>query len=158
MIFCQELKNYKNERSIFHESIRIIFFIIFLIYSMVVNANVKEIYPFDSPIQSKQFNQLTAQLRCLVCQNENLADSGSDFAKDIMQQIYNMVKQDKSNKVIKQYLVKRYGDFILYDPPFDAVTIMLWLTPLFLLLIGGVIFFKVLKKQPSVLEPSQDDV
>src|SRR3989338_9156035 len=112
MIFCQELKNYKNERSIFHESIRIIFFIIFLIYSMVVNANVKEIYPFDSPIQSKQFNQLTAQLRCLVCQNENLADSGSDFAKDIMQQIYNMVKQDKSNKVIKQYLVKRYGDFI----------------------------------------------
>ena len=104
------------------------FLIIFLFFSNAY-AVATDIYPFNSVQQQTRFEELLHQLRCVVCQNENLADSNAPLAKDLRYQIYNMVKQDKSNKEITQYLVARYGEFVEFLPRFDAISLLLWLGP-----------------------------
>ena len=91
---------------------------------------------FDSPEQQERFNKLTEELRCLVCQNQNLADSDAPLAHDLRDEIYKMMQSGKSNDQIKTFLVERYGDFVLYRPPVKGNTLVLWLAPA-LLLIGG---------------------
>ena len=91
---------------------------------------------FDSPEQQERFNKLTEELRCLVCQNQNLADSDAPLAHDLRDEIYKMMQSGKSNDQIKTFLVERYGDFVLYRPQVKGNTLILWLAPA-LLLIGG---------------------
>lgn len=99
-------------------------------------AQASDIYTFDSPTQQIRFNLLSEQFRCLVCQNESLAESNAPLAKDLRFQIYQMVKQDKSNQEIENFLVDRYGDFVTFRPPVDKLTYLLWFGPLLLLLLG----------------------
>lgn len=108
--------------------------------SMPVLAN--SLYPLDTPRQEAQFNHLLKDLRCLVCQNQDLADSNADLAKDLRNQVYQLVKEGKSDSEITEYLVSRYGDFILFKPPVKAVTYLLWFGPLLFLLLGFVIFWR----------------
>ena len=103
-------------------------------------------YPFTDANQENRFNQLIQQFRCLVCQNEDLASSNASLAADLRQQIYQMVTAGKSNVEITHYMVNRYGDFVLFKPPFMGETIFIWLLP-FLLLVGGFsIFYVVIRK------------
>lgn len=105
-----------------------------------VGANTT--YPLDSPQKEAQFQYLLKDLRCLVCQNQDLADSNAELAKDLRNQVYLMVKQGKSDSEIRDYLTDRYGDFILFKPPVKTVTFLLWYGPLLFLLLGFIIFWR----------------
>jgi cytochrome c-type biogenesis protein CcmH len=90
----------------------------------------------DDPVLEKRVVKLTSELRCLVCQNQSLADSHADLAIDLKNQVRSQMQAGKSDAEIRDYMVARYGDFVLYDPPFKASTLLLWAGPFALLLTG----------------------
>lgn len=92
-------------------------------------AAEQDAYPFSSPVDAERFHSLTQEIRCVVCQNQNIADSNAPLANDLRAKIYMMVNEHKSNNEIKRYLVKRYGEFILLSPPLMKTTLLLWLFP-----------------------------
>jgi cytochrome c-type biogenesis protein CcmH len=91
-----------------------------------------------NPATTARYHALLEELRCLVCQNESLAESNADLAEDLRTQIREMMARGASNKQVIHFLVARYGDFVLYRPPFKPNTYLLWLTP-FLLGLAGLI-------------------
>ncbi len=126
------------------------FLLIFIINFFVIAVALAEPldrYPFVNEQQSQQFQTLISGFRCLVCQNQNLADSNADLAKDLRQQVYLMVKSGKNSQEITQYMLDRYGQFILFKPPFNPETYVLWLTPFFLLLIGVTILWRLTRQR-----------
>lgn len=106
------------------------------------------LYPLDSARQEAQFNHLLKDLRCLVCQNQDLADSNADLAKDLRAQVYRLVKEGKSDSEISDYMTSRYGDFILFKPPVKAVTYLLWFGPALFLVLGFIIFWRTCFRKP----------
>jgi cytochrome c-type biogenesis protein CcmH len=102
---------------------------------------------FDDAEQEARFNKLTLELRCLVCQNQNLADSDAPLAQDLRREIYDMIQTGRSDDEIKTFLVERYGDFVLYRPPVKGNTLMLWLAPAILLLIGGLVVYLTVRQR-----------
>jgi cytochrome c-type biogenesis protein CcmH len=110
--------------------------LIILMTPMLPSFAAEEYYHFESLQAQKNFNQLTTELRCLVCQNQNLAESNAPLANDLRKQIYDQINHGQSNQQIIDYLVSRYGDFILYKPPVNAATLGLWFAPLLLLIAG----------------------
>jgi cytochrome c-type biogenesis protein CcmH len=107
---------------------------------MGTNVFANTLYPLDTPKQEAQFNHLLRELRCLVCQNQDLADSNAGLAKDLRDEVYQLVKIGKSDKEITEFLTARYGDFILFNPPLKGVTALLWFGPAFFLILGLIIF------------------
>ena len=99
-----------------------------------------ELYPLHTPQQRAQFHHLLRDLRCLVCQNQDLVDSTAGLAEDLRHEVYVLVLDGKSDHDIIEYLTARYGDFILFNPPVKGVTLFLWGGPLIFLLIGLMIF------------------
>jgi cytochrome c-type biogenesis protein CcmH len=119
-----------------------------------VLAAIGEIYEFDTPAQEERYTQLIDELRCLVCQNQNLAASNAELAQDLRRKTYDMVMAGKSNEEIVSYMVQRYGDFVLYRPPFKATTAMLWIGP-FVILAGGVaVLLTIIRRQSRKTEPA----
>lgn len=114
---------------------RKLLFILFFILTPCFAA--QDYYQFDSQEKEQNFNKLTSELRCLVCQNQNLAESNAALATDLRNQIYQKVQQGESNQQIVDYLVQRYSHFILYQPPLNSSTLALWFGP-FLFLISGI--------------------
>ena len=105
------------------------------------------------PVIEKRMIALAENLRCLVCQNESLASSHAELAEDLRQEVREMLKQGKSDKEIKDYLVARYGDFVLYKPPMKSYTVLLWFGPFAMLLVGaGMLVFQVRKRRRLVQE------
>lgn len=90
----------------------------------------------EDPVLEKRMIGLAENLRCLVCQNESLASSHSDLAKDLRQEVRDQMQKGMTDQQIIDYLVSRYGDFVLFDPPMKSYTILLWYGPFALLLIG----------------------
>jgi cytochrome c-type biogenesis protein CcmH len=118
-----------------------------LTFSSVTHAQAIEPLPFKNHTEEVRFQNLTRQLRCLVCQNENLADSNADLARDLRLEVFKLMQQDKTDNEIKQYLVARYSDFVLYDPPLKPATWLLWFGPLLILLGGaGVVLLAIRKR------------
>lgn len=95
-----------------------------------------DLYSFDTSKQQLRFQHLNQQFRCLACQNETLADSNAPLAQDLRFQIYKMVKQNQSDDQITEFLQKRYGDFIMFRPPVNKFTYILWYAPFLMLLIA----------------------
>ena len=133
-----------------NQIIKIFTIILCLILSGVIYAQGNELYPFDSPQKYQQYQVLTKELRCLVCQNEDLADSQAPLAKDLRDQVYKMVKSGESSQEIKSYLRDRYGDFILFKPLLMSKTYVLWFGPFLLLLFGFVMLFLFVKKKKAI--------
>ena len=138
----------------------IIFSLSLLLFQYASAADVP--LAFNSPEQEQRYQHLIEELRCLVCQNQNLADSHADLAQDLRQEVYTMVQAGKSNDEIVGFLVARYGDFVLYRPPVKQSTWLLWFGPFVLLLAGIALvyrFARVNARQPrqqlSVTEQSQ---
>ena len=105
----------------------------------------------DDPELEKRVTKLSQELRCLVCQNETIADSRADLANDLRSQVREQMKAGKSDKEIIAYLTERYGDFILYRPPVKPTTYLLWFGP-FLMMIGGLVFlFRHLKHRRQLI-------
>lgn len=119
-----------------------------LLLSWTVLSQAREAQPVmgDAAVQARVM-KLAGELRCLVCQGESLAESHSDFAADMLVKIRSLVQQGKSDQEIKDYLVARYGDFILYRPPFSGITAFVWLAPILLMLAGGSLFVINLRRR-----------
>jgi cytochrome c-type biogenesis protein CcmH len=98
-----------------------------------VQASI-EAYQFESAEMEADYNQLVNELRCLVCQNQNLAGSDADLARDLRRETYDMLNEGKSQQQVIDFMVERYGDFVLYRPQFKSTTYLLWLGPFLLLL------------------------
>lgn len=112
-----------------------------LLFALLVvggSANAASaLYPFVNTDQAQRFEELTRQLRCLVCQGESIADSNADLAKDLRSQVHDMLVAGHSNEQIIAFMTHRYGDFILYKPPLAPRTYLLWVGPLLLLLLAS---------------------
>ena len=117
---------------------RILLLILFLASPLAVFAQTAQPTPED-PLTNKRAVQLAEQLRCLVCQNQSLADSHAELAIDLRRQIREQIAQGRSDGQIVDYMVERYGEFVLYRPPVRAATWVLWFGPPLLLVIGMVL-------------------
>lgn len=106
-----------------------------IFFSSFVSAEISETYVFDSGQKRNQFEKMIHEMRCLVCLNQNLADSNAPLANDLRSVIYQRVKNGESADQIKNYLVSRYGNFISFKPVFSRVTFCLWVSPFILLLV-----------------------
>jgi len=116
---------------------------------------VQEPMVFENQQQEERFNQLTLELRCLVCQNQNLADSDAQLAHDLRAEVHEMLMAGNTDDEIKQFMVERYGDFVLYRPPVQQNTYLLWMGPFVILLIGAIVLRANIKKRAALLESSQ---
>jgi cytochrome c-type biogenesis protein CcmH len=125
----------------------------FAVCSMPVQASI-EAYEFDSPQMEADYNQLVDELRCLVCQNQNLAGSDADLARDLRRETYEMLREGKSQQEVVDFMVARYGDFVLYRPQFKSNTYLLWLGPFLLLLL--VLYFLVRRLRAKVAPDEVD--
>ena len=96
------------------------------------------------PVSQKRLVDLSAQLRCLVCQNQSIAESNAELAVDLRNQINEQIKLGRSDTEIVDFMVTRYGDFVLYRPPFKATTALLWIGPIALLLLAVLVFYRTL--------------
>jgi cytochrome c-type biogenesis protein CcmH len=92
---------------------------------------------FDDPVQQERYQRITHQLRCLQCRSESIADSGVTLAADLRRQVREMMAAGKSDQEIFQHMTDRYGDYVLYKPPVNSRTWLLWAAPVLLLVIGG---------------------
>ena len=106
---------------------------------------------FD-PIAHQRVVEVSEQLRCLVCQNQSIAESNAELAVDLRNQVIEQVKAGKTNKEIIDFMVERYGDFVLYKPPFKMTTAILWLGPLALFMIGVGAFYVNLRRRKRLVE------
>lgn len=115
-------------------------------------AQAREAAPtaFD-PVAHERVVQVSEQLRCLVCQNQSIAESNAELAVDLRNQVIEQVKAGKTNKEIIDYMVERYGDFVLYRPPFKSTTYILWIGPIALFLIGLGAFYVNLRRRKRVV-------
>jgi cytochrome c-type biogenesis protein CcmH len=112
-----------------------------------------ESFTFPTPEEQEHFKQLIGQLRCLVCQNETLADSDADLAHDLRKEVYDMMRSGKSDQEVIDFLVKRYGDFVLYKPPVKPSTYIIWYGPFVLLGIAALLLMRAVGRQRQVEEP-----
>lgn len=112
---------------------------------------------FDNDIQEKRFNSLVAEIRCLVCQNQNLADSDAELAQDLRREVLELIRSGKSDAQVKDFLVQRYGEFVLYRPRLEKATYLLWLGPIVLLLFGAVVMGFILRKNNLQFKQNKSD-
>ncbi|MDD1614196.1 MAG: cytochrome c-type biogenesis protein CcmH [Methylococcaceae bacterium] len=104
----------------------------------------------SDPEQQETYETLTKELRCLVCQNQTIADSNAELAADLRRQVYEMLQQGKSKQEVIQFMTDRYGDFVLYKPPFKGKTSVLWIAPVVFLLMGLItVFFFIRRKKAA---------
>src|SRR5690625_6214636 len=99
-------------------------------------ASAIETYPFSSELEETRFRSLIAELRCTVCQNQSLADSDAPLARDLRREVFGMLQDNRSDQEIRDFMVERYGEFVLYRPPLAGHTLLLWGGPVGLLVIG----------------------
>jgi len=136
---------------------RIVFFLLAaFLWSGLVTA--KEAPPAAAdPKVEQRMQELSNKLRCLVCQNETLADSHAELAVDLRNEIREKMQGGMSDDEIRKWLVARYGDFVLYQPPFKPTTFLLWVGPFLLLAVGLVVLFiNLRRRQKMAVEPEQD--
>lgn len=122
---------------------------------------IGEIYDFSSVELQERYEDLTQELRCPKCQNQNLADSDSEISSDLRREIYLMLEEGQTDQQIKDFLVARYGTFVLYNPPASGVTLWVWLVPVFFALIGILLVWRVLaqaSKRPLDLQEGEEDL
>lgn len=126
--------------------LKIFYFCTALLF-LTINANAMiEVRNFTSEQQEKDYQSLTQELRCPQCQNNNIADSNATIAVDMREKVYELLKQGQNKQQIVDYMVHRYGNFVTYNPPITPATILLWLVPVSLLLLGGTL---VLRRKPK---------
>ena len=129
--------------------------LIFLLLTAAHTAWAAEAVPASAdPELEKRVNAISEELRCLVCQNQTLADSHADLAVDLKNQVREKLKQGMSEREILDYMVARYGDFVLYRPPVKGTTLFLWFGPGLLLIAGLIGLFMRLKRRRALAAPA----
>jgi cytochrome c-type biogenesis protein CcmH len=120
------------------------------------NADVAPL-GFQSPAEEARFHALASELRCVMCQNQSLADSNAQIARDLRREVLELMRQGRSDAEIKDFLVARYGEFVLYRPRVEASTWLLWLGPAVLLLAGGVVVARVVRTRSANAAAPDDE-
>lgn len=114
-------------------------------------ASAIEPYDFESEVQRQRFKALVEELRCTVCQNQSLADSDAPLATDLRDEVFRMLQDNRSDQEIRNFMVERYGNYVLYRPPLAGHTLLLWGGPIALLLIGLIMAVFVIRKRRTAL-------
>lgn len=128
-----------------------VWILVCVLISFAAPALAKEAKPVEDPQIEQRMQALTQQLRCLVCQNETLADSRADLAEDLRREIREQMKAGKSDQEIIAFLTQRYGDFVLYKPPVQPTTYLLWFGPFALLVAGTALLYRYLKHRRAAI-------
>ncbi len=110
---------------------------------------------FDDPVLQHRYEAINRELRCLVCQNQTIADSNATLAQDLRREVREMIAAGKTDAEIREFMIERYGDFVLYRPRMTAQNFLLWAAPALLLIVGAVVVVRVVRRkaQESKLEP-----
>jgi len=110
---------------------------------------------FDDPVLQHRYESLNRELRCLVCQNQAIADSNATLAADLRREVREMIAAGKTDDEIRDFMIERYGDFVLYRPRMTAQNFLLWAAPVLLLLIAAIVLVRVVRRraQESTIEP-----
>lgn len=119
-----------------------------LVLSLPVFAAIEAV-EFDNSVTKDRYQDIIAELRCLVCQNQNLADSDAELAKDLRRKAAQMIKSGSSDEEILSYMQERYGDFVLYRPPFNSATALLWVGPFVLLFFAACFLIIRIKRRQN---------
>lgn len=127
-----------------------------LLISLTSSAAI-ETYQFDSAEQEARFRQLGLELRCPKCQNQAIGDSDAEISGDLRAELYRMIKAGSTDREIKDFMVARYGRYVLYKPPLDRQTLVLWFGPVVFLLIGGVVVALRIRQSKRALEQGDAD-
>lgn len=106
-----------------------------------------EAFKFKTEAEEQHFKDLIEEIRCLVCQNQSLADSDAELAHDLRAEVYDMIQAGKTDEEIISFLVARYGDFVLYKPPMKPSTYLLWFGPFVLLIIAALLLLRSIRRQ-----------
>lgn len=124
-------------------------FLVTVLLSIMAFSNAVQIefHSFENPARERLYLDLIAELRCVKCQNQNLAESNAELARDMREKTYQMVVEGKSRDDVVSYMTARYGDFVLYKPPFKAKTLLLWVGPPLLLILSLFLLLKVVRNQ-----------
>lgn len=148
----------------FKKYIFVVLFIAFAQGLLVQKSVLAAIDPvvFTDAKQEARYKNLIDQLRCLVCQNQNLADSNSELAQDLRREVYDMIKAGKTDNEITDFLIARYSDFVLYRPPVNAATFLLWFLPGILAIFALIMVVVIIKrrsseKQKSALDTNEEE-
>jgi cytochrome c-type biogenesis protein CcmH len=112
---------------------------------------------FTDNAEEARFHRLTAELRCVMCQNQSLADSNAQIAHDLRREVLDLMRQGKNDAEVKQFLVERYGEFVLYKPDVAPGTYVLWFGPVLLLLAGGIVVWRIVARRGQRPAPPDDD-
>lgn len=124
-----------------------IFFLVLMFFSQIVAAiGTKQ---FANEKMEEDYKSLIQELRCLVCQNQNLADSNAELAQDLRRQVIELLEKGSSRDEIVDYMVSRYGDFVMYRPPLKASTILLWFGPVLFFMVAGIVVVTFMRKQKT---------
>ncbi len=111
---------------------------------------------FDDPVLQARYENITRELRCLVCQNETIADSNATLAGDLRREVREMIAAGKTDDQIREFMIDRYGDFVLYRPRLTPVNFLLWAAPVLLLLGGAFAVVRVVRRRASEAELEPD--
>ena len=117
--------------------------------AFAVNASPVETFEFRDEVTKVRFQALSKELRCPKCQNQNLADSNSAIAIDLRRELYELLQQGKADSEIINFMVSRYGEFVLYRPRVSSITYVLWFGPALLILIGVIVVVLILREKPA---------
>jgi len=118
----------------------------------ILASEINEAAVATDPVAEKRLQSLSAELRCLVCQNQTIADSNAELAQDLRHEIRGMIQAGQSDQQIIDFMVTRYGDFVLYRPPVKGITLLLWGGPLGLLLLGIFALLRYLRQRSRQID------
>lgn len=132
--------------------------LVFLLAVPAISSAAIEAYDFKDEKMEAEYNKLINELRCLVCQNQNLAGSDAELAQDLRKQTHEMLMQGNSPDQITQYMVERYGDFVLYRPQFQTNTLLLWVGPFILAAIALWVVIRRIRTRQKLDAPDDENM
>lgn len=139
------------------QSLKHLLLSVLIILPFALHAGSIETYTFKTSEQEAIYKELIKELRCLVCQNQDIAGSNAELAQDLRRQTYEMVTAGNSRDDVVDFMVQRYGDFVLYRPPFKMKTLLLWVGPPLFLFISLFFLVKFLRNRPQTAEIKLDN-
>lgn len=128
---------------------KVVIFLMLLVFESVALAGPMDSFVFESAEQEDLFNKLSGELRCLVCQNQAISDSNAGLAQDLRKEIHGMILDGKTEDEIIAFMVERYGDYVLYRPPFKPLTWMLWFGPIIAFILGLFYVVRFIRSQKA---------